>query len=230
MDEFYLGYVFTGEELQVLFSGLDISGTFGLPIRLRELSADEEMQTIRQLLRKKILSWSESEGYRLDEKFRAAFISMKSSSHSLSLISRNYAVNGYVCFPGDPVVIWEISGYMEDRFTLLMFDWETFAEMLVSEEFIPRLSEYCEELPEETADEAEAAIRNAEADGVLSGLKYPFIVKRTSADSWEYLIVGSGIYGNYTVFISDDEKICAPYSTQSVLEYIRVHLNGEDKQ
>ena len=225
MDEYYLGYVFSGEELLVLFGGLNVPGTFGLPIRKRKLSSDEEMQTVRSLLRKKVLLWSEDEGYRIDERFRQAFSTVKESNYSISLISCNYPLNGYVCFAGEQAVVWEISGYMDDRFTLLMFDREMFTDMLVREEFIPRLNEYSERLPDSAAEAVETAVAEAEKSGSLSMLKYPFIIKKTYADSVEYMVAVSSSDGNYIAEIGNGESIIYPYKTETLLDRIRRSLN-----
>jgi len=225
MDEYYLGYVFSAEELLVLFCGLDIPGTFGLPIRKRKLSSDEEMQTIRSLLRKKVLSWSEDEGYRIDERFRQAFSAMNESSYSISLISCNYPLNGYVCFAGEQAVVWEISGYMDDRFTLLIFDRKMFTDMLVREEFIPRLNEYCERLTDAAAEAVEADVEEAEKSGSLSTLKYPFVIKKTYADSVEYMVAVSSSDGNYIAEIGNGERKIYPYKAEILLDRIRQSLD-----
>ena len=229
MEEYYLGYIFSSEELQIIFSGLGMTEMYGLPVKTKDISADEEMLIIRQLLRKKILTWNEEDGYKLESRFRQAFDAVKMSSYSLSLISCNYPVNGYVCFPGEPVVIWEISGYMDERFTLLMFSMDRFAEMLINEEFIPRLSSYCGEFSDMLVSDTEEVIENAETSGDISSLKYPFIVKKNASGSQEYVIIESDVNGNHIIKLSDEEKICMPYDPQKVLDYIKMNLNGDGR-
>lgn len=228
MDEYYLGYIFTSQELQILFSGLGITEVYGLPVKTKEISADEEMLIIRQLLRKNILTWDAENGYQLESKFKSAFDAVKKSLYSLSLVSCNYPFNGYVCFPGNPVVIWEINGYMEERFTLLLFDVETFSEMLINEGFIPNISDYCSENSDGFISEVKAEIEKAAASGDLSLLKYPFIIRKTYSDFQEYVIVSSDVNGNHIIILSNDTNKCISYDSQSILEYIKSNLKGDD--
>ena len=228
MNDFYLGYVFTGAELQVIFSCIGITNVYGLPLHCRELDAEEEMSIIRQLLRKEVMSWDGSE-YVLNPVFAGAFEDMKNSRGSLSLLSKNYLMNAYVCFGGEQIVIWEISGYVTDRFTLLIFSWEDFREMMLKEGFVPDLGTYCGKIPNDFEERVVRALESGEIYGDFSDLDFSVLIRTVTDSGTEYCAAGRETFGSYLAECSGSKCRCTAFDREKIMDLIQKSLTGGDQ-
>lgn len=226
MDNYSLGYVFTDTELQTLFSCLGIGSTYGLPIKVRSFTEEEEMEVIRSLLRKNIINWSEEDGYMLDGRFKEAFRTIKSGGGCVTLISKNFPLSGYICFAGKTPAVWEIGAYTERKFTLLTPDTDSFCRKLAEENFISYLSSYNEGFSAELVKRIEEAVSAAELTGEFTGMNFAFTAKILKDGSSEYLLSGSEISGNYLAAVKNGVCTLEDYSREKLVSKLKIMLGG----
>lgn len=227
MDNYSLGYVFTDTELQTLFSCLGIGSAYGLPIKVRSFTEEEEMEVIRSLLRKNIISRSGEESYELDDRFKEAFRTIKSGKGCVTLISKNFPLSGYICFSGETPAVWEIGAYTERKFTLTTPDADGFCRKLVEESFIPYLSSYNEGFSAELAGRIEEAVSAAELTGEFTGMNFAFTAKTMKDGAVEYLLSGSEISGNYLAAVKNGVCTLEDYSREKLVSKLKFLLRGE---
>lgn len=227
MDNYSLGYVFTDAELQTLFSCLGIGSTYGLPIKLRSFTEEEEMQVIRSLVRKNVISPDDNDGYALDGRFREAFRTIKSGGGCVSLISKNFPLSGYICFAGETPVVWEIGAYTDRKFTMTTPDIDSFCRGLAEEGFIPYLSGYNEGFSAELGKRIEEAVSAAELTGEFSGMNFAFTAKAVKNGVVSYLISGGEISGNYLATVKNGVCTFEEHSREKLVSKLKSMLGGE---
>lgn len=226
MDNYSLGYVFTDTELQTLFSCLGIVSTYGLPINLRSFTEEEEMQAIRSLVRKDVISPDERDGYLLNSRFKEAFRTIRSGEGCVTLLSKNFPLSAYICFAGETPAVWETGAYTERKFTLTMPDIDGFCRKLTEESFIPYLSGYNGGFSAELANRIEEAVSAAEITGEFSDMNFAFTAKYVKNGVVEYLISGSEISGSYLAEVKNGRCVLEDYSREKLLSKLKIMLGG----
>lgn len=227
MDNYSFGYVFTDTELQTLFSCLGIGSTYCLPIKVRNFTEEEEMQVIRSLVRKNIISPDGENGYMLDGRFKDAFRTIRSGEGCITLISKNFPLSAYICFAGEKPAVWEIGAYTDQKFTLTMPDADSFCRKLTEESFIPYLSGYNEGFSAELAGRIEEAVSAAELTGEFSGMNFAFTAKAVKNGTVKYLISGSEISGSYLAAVQNGVCTLEDYSRDKLVAKLKGMLGGE---
>ncbi len=227
MDNYSLGYVFTDTELQMLFSCLGIGSTYGLPIKVRSFTEEEEMQVVRSLVRKDILSQGDNDEYILNGRFKEAFRTIKSGAGCITLLSKNFPLNGYICFAGETPVVWEVGAYNDRKFTLTTPDADSFCRKLTEENFIPYISSYNEGFSAELCRRIEEAVSAAELTGGFSGMNFAFIAKCVKNGEVKYLISGSEIEGNYLAVVKNGVCTIEEHSREKIVSQLKSMLEGE---
>lgn len=201
------GYIISADEAAVILSGIGCKDMRGLPAPANAIDKERQLRAIRRLCEKNILEWERNK-YRLKPPFNEVFTGMKDCRRAVTMISKNYPGQGFVCYAFEcGLAVWEASLYRADMLTLYYTDAENFIGMMSDDGFIPDIPEYCGGIPEgfdEEIGEAYRRLRQGDGSGRVR-IAFAAVTRDTDLrEETEVFAVSCSVYGSVITQMKGD--------------------------
>lgn len=225
------GYILTVNEVITLFGCMGAGSLRGLALKRAEIDAEAQLEAMRSLLHKGVIV-SEGEGYRMNEPFRTAIAAVIESRHAVTLVSKNYSSIAYVCYMiEDKLSVWEFNSNSDERVTLYLCGRNAFIEKLTADGFIPQISEYCRNIPENYAEDIKLSAERFLEFGDSSFPRIYMLVKQLEPDimgTSAYYLLACGKNGSIISRLQNDEVTSFPYKKNTFERLLKRLLSDEE--